>query len=70
MRIEQPQLLPAMNRVERVVDVERDPFGNPLEGLAKKIDHGAAHAQQGASIGQVFKTGDGRLRTQFAIRRR
>src|ERR1039458_7837017 len=35
MRIEQPQLLPAMNRVERVVDVERDPFGNPLEGDRK-----------------------------------
>jgi hypothetical protein len=34
MRIEQPQLLAAMNRVERVVDVQRDPFGNPLEGLA------------------------------------
>src|SRR5665811_413932 len=30
MRIEQPQLLAAMNRVERVVDVERDPFGNCL----------------------------------------
>src|ERR1039458_3927252 len=56
MRIEQPQLLPAMDRVERVVDVERDPFGNPLEGFAIKIDHGAAHAQQGTSIGQVFKT--------------
>jgi hypothetical protein len=28
MRIEQPQLLPAMDRVERVVDVERDPFRN------------------------------------------
>ena len=68
MRIEQPQLLAAMNRVERVVDVERDPLGNPLEGLAIKIDHGAAHAQQGASIGQVFKTRDRRLRTQFAIR--
>jgi hypothetical protein len=70
MCIEQPQLLAAMNRVERVVDVERDPFGNPLEGLAIKIDHGAAHAQQAASIGQVFKTGDGRLRTQFAFGRR
>ena len=68
MRIEQPQLLPAMDRVERVVDVERDPFGNPLEGFAIKIDHGAAHAQQGTSIGQVFKTRDRRLRTQFAIR--
>ena len=69
MGIEQPQLLAAMNRVERIVDVERDPFGNLLEGLAIKIDHGAAHAQQGPSIGQVFQTGDGRLRTQFAIRR-
>ena len=69
MRIEQPQLLPTMDRVERVVDIERDPFGNPLEGLAIKIDHGATHAQQGASIGQVFKTRDGRLRTQLAIGR-
>ena len=70
MRIEQPQLLAAMNRVERVVDVERDPFGNLPEGLAIKIDHGAAHAQQRASVGQIFQTRDGRLRTQFAIRRR
>jgi len=70
MCIEQPQLLAAVNRVERVVDVERDPFGHPLEGLAIKVDHGAAHAQQAASIGQVFKTGDGRLRTQFAFGRR
>ena len=70
MRIEQPQLLAAMNRVERVVDVERDPFRNLPEGLAIKIDHGAAHAQQGASIGQVLQARDGRLRTQFAIGRR
>jgi hypothetical protein len=26
MCIEEPQLLAAMNRIERVVDVERDPF--------------------------------------------
>jgi hypothetical protein len=70
MRIEQPQLLPAMDRVERVVDVKRDPFGNPLERFAIEIDHGATHAQQGTSIGQIFKTRDRRLRTQFAIRRR
>ncbi len=36
MRVEQPQLLPAMDRVERVVDVERDSFGNLLQGLAIK----------------------------------
>lgn len=45
MRIEQPQLLAAMNRIEGVVDVEHDTFGNLPKGLAIKIDHGAAHAQ-------------------------
>ena len=70
MRVEQSQLLAAMHRVERVVDVERDAFGNLVEGLAIKIDHGAAHAQQGASVGQIFQSRDRRLRTQFAIRRR
>ena len=70
MGVEQPQLLAAMNRVERVVDVERDPFGNLVEGLAIKIDHGAAHAQQGAGVGQIFQPRDRRLRTQFAIGRR
>jgi hypothetical protein len=34
MRIEEPQLLAAMNRIERVVDVERDPFRDLLERLA------------------------------------
>jgi hypothetical protein len=47
MRIEEPQLLAAMNRIERVVDVERDPFRDLPEGFAIKINHGAAHAQQG-----------------------
>ena len=32
MGIEQPQLLTAVNRVERVVNVERDPSGNLVEG--------------------------------------
>ena len=36
----------------------------------QKIDHGAAHAQQGAGVGQVFQSRDRRLRAQFAIRRR
>ena len=70
MRIEQPQLLAAMNRIERVVDVECDPLGNLSKGLTIKIDHGAAHAQQGAGVGQVFQSRDRRLRTQFAIGRR
>ena len=57
-----------MDRVEGVVDVERDPFGDLTERPAIKFDHGAAHAQQGARVGQVFQTRDGRLRTQFAVR--
>ncbi len=61
MRIEEPLLLAAMDRIERVVVVERDPFRDLPEGFAIKIDHGAAHAQQGASVGQVLQTGDGGL---------
>ena len=68
MRIEQPQLLAAMHGVERVVDIENDALGNLSERLAIKIDHGAAHAQKGARIGQVFQPRDRRLRTQLAIR--
>jgi hypothetical protein len=68
MGIEEPQLLAAMDRVEGVVDVERDPFGDLTERPAIKIDQGVAHAQQGARVGQVFQTRDGRLRTQFAVR--
>ncbi len=58
MRIEEPQLLAAMDRIERVIDVERDPFWDLPEGIAIKIDHRAGHAQQGASVGQVLQTGD------------
>ena len=45
-------------------------LGTLPEGLAIKIDHGAAHAQQRAGVGQIFQSRDRRLRTQFAIRRR
>src|SRR5580692_9467543 len=38
--IEQPQLLSAMNGVERVVDVEHNALGNVAEGRAIEIDHG------------------------------
>src|SRR5271166_5702683 len=70
MRVEQPQLLAAMHRVERVVDVERDSFGNCLEGLAIKSDHRPAHAQQGANVWQILEPRDRRLRAQFPIGRR
>jgi hypothetical protein len=70
MRVEQPQLLAAMDRVERVVDVERDPFGTLGERLAIEIDHRAAHSQQRANVRQVLQPRDRRLRAEFAIRRR
>ena len=41
MGVEQAQLLAAMDRIERVVDVESDPFGNPGERLAIKSNHRA-----------------------------
>ena len=53
MSIQRPQLLAAVNRIERVIHVERDPFGNPLEGLTLKIDHGAAHAQSCSRLGRI-----------------
>ena len=68
--VEQPQLLAAVDRIERVVDVERDPFGNRRKGLAIEIHHRAAHPQQGANVGQIFQPRDRRLRTEFPIRRR
>ena len=40
MRVEQTQLLAAVNRIERVVDIQHDAFGN----------HGTSHAQQGAGF--------------------
>ena len=69
IRVEQTQLLAAMHRVERVVDIERDTLGNLVKRLAVEVHHGTAQAQQGARIGQVFQPRDRRLRTQFAIRR-
>jgi len=53
--IEEPQLLAAMHRIKSVVDVENDALGHLPKGLAVKIHHGAAHAQQRARIGQVFE---------------
>ena len=70
MRVEQPRLLAAMHRVERVVDVEPDSFGNFLEGLAIKIDPRPPHAQQGANVRQILKPRDRRLRAQLPIGRR
>ena len=59
-----------MNRVERVINIERDPFGNLGKGLAIQVDHGAAHPQQGANVRQILQPRDRRLRTQLPIGRR
>ena len=59
--VEQPQLLAAVDRVERVVDVERDPFGNFGERPAVKVDHRATHPHEGANVRQVLQPRDRRL---------
>ena len=70
MGVEQPQLLATVDRVERVVDIERDPFGNLGERPAIEVDHRATHPQQGANVRQVLQSRDRRLRAQLPIRRR
>ena len=67
--VEQPKLLAAMNRVEGVVDVEDDALRNLRERGAVEPDHGAAHLQQHASIGQVLEPADGGLRAEVALAR-
>jgi hypothetical protein len=61
MGVEQRQLLAAVDGVERVVDVERDPFGNLGERAAIKIDHGAAHPHERTRVRQVLQPRDRRL---------
>ena len=70
MGVEQPQLLAAVNRVEGVVEVERDPLGNLAERRAIEIDHGAAHPQQRPDVRQILQPRDRRLRAQLALGRR
>ena len=63
MGIEQSQPLAAMDGVKRIIDVEHNALGHGGETVAKHSDHGPAHAQQHARIGQVLQTRDRRLRT-------
>ena len=49
MRVEQPQLRAAVHRVERVVDIERDPFGNLGKRLAREVDHRTADSRERAA---------------------
>ena len=55
VRIEQPQLLAAVDGVEHVVDVEGDALGDLRERFAIEVNHGAAHAQQRAASGRFSR---------------
>jgi hypothetical protein len=56
MRVEQSELLAAMHGIESVVDVEHDAPWNATKTPAIVSNHGVAHAQQCARIGQVLGT--------------
>lgn len=68
MGVEQAQLLAAVDGVERVVDVERDPLRHLPERGAVEVDHGAPHAQQRARVRQVLQARDRGLRAEVALR--
>jgi len=70
MGVEQRQLLAAVHRVERVVEIERDALRRGGERGAVESDHRPAHAEQSARVRQVLQPGDRRLRAQIALRRR
>ncbi len=69
MSVEQAQLLAAMDRVEGVVDIQRDPPRDLAERAAPDVDQSPAQAQQRPRIGQILQPRDGRLRTQVPVRR-
>src|SRR5450759_5365153 len=67
VRVEQAKLLAAMHGIEGVIDIEHDASRHPPEAVAVMIDHGTAHAQQGARIGQVLGARDRGLRAQISV---
>ena len=62
--IEQAQLLMAMHRVERIIDIKHDPPGRACKRLAVKTHHIMPHPDQRARIGQVLHPRDRGLGTQ------
>ena len=68
MGVEQPQLLATMDRIEGVVDVERDPPRHLAERRAVELDQRPGQADERSLLGQIFQPRDGRLRTQVALR--
>src|SRR5512134_966004 len=69
MGIEQAQLLPAMDRIEGVVDVEGDPPRDLAERRTVEIDQRAAQADERSRLGQILQPRNGRLRAQVPPRR-
>ena len=65
MRVEQTELLAAVDGVERVIEIEHDPLGHGGVRRAIEIDERLLHAQQRADIRQIFQARDGRLRGQI-----
>ncbi len=59
----------AAGGIEGNVNIEHDPARYVAEAVAVEIDHGVAHAQQGALVRQVLQSRDGRLRAQCVVLR-
>jgi hypothetical protein len=62
--VEQRQLLPAVNRVAGVVDVQRDRGRLLREALAEQIHHHRRHPRRSHPRGHVLEPAHGRLRAQ------
>ena len=65
MRIEQRQLLMAVNRVGGIVDIQRDCPGGPFAAVAPQVDHRPRQADQRAQIRCVLPTRHCRLRGEL-----
>ena len=65
--IEQPQLLPAMHGIKRVINIKRDAPRHRAKTIAVEFHHGARHADQCAGIGRILKSGERGLRTERTI---
>ena len=65
MGVEQRELLPAVDPVLGVVDVEHDAPGHLFEAVAEQLDHRRHHALERDRAGQVLQPADGRLRAQI-----
>ena len=63
--VEQRQLLPAVNRVAGVVDVQRDRGRLLREALAEQIHHHRCHPRRPHLVGHVLEPAHGRLRAQW-----